>query len=50
MSEATAATMSEATAVLARSSRRAFLKTAAATAAGAYYRLSLVGPVQPRAR
>ena len=45
MSEATAATMSEATAVLARSSRRAFLKTAAATAAGLTIGFHWSGPL-----
>ena len=45
MSEATAATISEATAVLARSSRRAFLKTAAATAAGLTIGFHWSGPL-----
>jgi isoquinoline 1-oxidoreductase beta subunit len=45
MSEATAATKSEATAVLARSSRRAFLKTAAATAAGLTIGFHWSGPL-----
>src|ERR1700722_13495407 len=45
MSEATAATMSEATAVLARSSRRAFLKTAAATVAGLTIGFHWSGPL-----
>ena len=45
MSEATAANMSEATAVLSRSSRRAFLKTAAATAAGLTIGFHWSGPL-----
>jgi isoquinoline 1-oxidoreductase beta subunit len=45
MSEATAANISEATAVLSRSSRRAFLKTAAATAAGLTIGFHWSGPL-----
>jgi isoquinoline 1-oxidoreductase beta subunit len=45
MSEATTANISEATAVLSRSSRRAFLKTAAATAAGLTIGFHWSGPL-----
>ena len=45
MSEATTATMSEATAVLSRSSRRGFLKSAAATAAGLTIGFHWSGPL-----
>jgi CO/xanthine dehydrogenase Mo-binding subunit len=45
MSEATAANISEATAVLSRSSRRAFLKMAAATAAGLTIGFHWSGPL-----